>query len=57
MLGGANGKAISSSWQLNVRSPLEKEGEGCLLYMYTHTKFEKMACEHRYMKKECNRYF
>ena len=49
-LGGADGKAYSSSWQLNARNTLD-EGEGCLLYMYAHIKLRKMACEHRYMKK------
>ena len=32
MLGGADGKAYSSSWHLNARRPLGK-GEGCLLYI------------------------
>ena len=52
---GADGKAYSSTWQLNARSPLGK-GEDCLIYMYAHIKLRKMACEHRYMKKEWNRY-
>ena len=55
MLGGTDGKAYSSSWQLDSRSPLEK-GECCLLYMYAHIQLRKMACEHRYMKKKWNRY-
>jgi len=33
VLGGVNGKATSSSWQLNARSPLKERGEGCLLYI------------------------
>jgi len=55
MLGGADGKAYSSSWQLNARSPLGK-GEGCFLYMYAHIKLEKMACEHRYVKNKIDTY-
>jgi len=50
MLGGADGKAYSSSWQLNAQNPVEKGG-GCPLYMYVHIMLTKMACEHRYMKK------
>ena len=55
MLGGADGKAYSSSWQLNARSPIGK-GEGCLLYMYAHIKLRKMACEHRYVKNGIDTY-
>jgi len=55
MLGGADGKAYSYSWQSNARSPLGK-GEGCLLYMYAHIKLRKMACEHRYVKNEIDTY-
>jgi hypothetical protein len=55
MLGGADGKAYSSSWQLNARSPLGK-GEDCLLYMYAHIKLRMLAREHRYMKNEIDTY-
>jgi len=48
VLGGADGKAISSSWQLNARSPVEEKGENCLLYIFTHIKSNKSACEYRY---------
>jgi len=55
MLGGADGKAYSSSWQLNAPSPLGK-GEGCLLYVYAHIKLRNMACEHIYVKNEIDTY-
>jgi len=39
VLGGADMKAITSSWQLNARSPVEEKGEGGGLppvYVYSH---------------------
>ena len=57
MLGGADGKAYSSSWLLHARSPLSLgKGEDCLLYMYAHIKLRKMACEHRYVKNQIDTY-
>jgi len=36
MLGGADGKANSSSWQLNARSPLGKGRVASFVYVCSH---------------------
>ena len=51
VLGGADGKAISSSWQLNARSSSEDKWEGCPRYIYTRIKSNKSSCEHRYTNR------